>query len=222
MLSLDGKSECLNVGCGLSVGRSWLNVDGSYSLRLSRLPGVGTAIRRICRFPDWPGPVVYGNIVKGLRIPPSSCQLIYASHVLEHLSLQDFTVALANVYSYLRPGGYLRCIVPDLEAYTRQYLDQLSSADTSTVVEANSYFMTRTNLGVETRSSVISTIRESLGHSRHQWMWDRPSLEKALRQVGFDDIRFRHYGEWVDERFREVEAEGRHVDSICVEARKPV
>lgn len=222
MLSLDGKSKRLNVGCGVSVGDSWLNIDGSYSLRLSRLPGVGAVIKKMYLFPDWPRPVVYGNIVKGLRISPSSCQLIFASHVLEHLSLQDFTTALANLYSYLRPGGYLRCIVPDLEAYTRQYLDRLGSTDANTIVEANSYFMTQTNLGVERRSCLINTIKESLSHSQHRWMWDRPSLEKALRQTGFDEVRFRRYREWVDERFREVETEGRHDDSICAEVRKPM
>jgi len=45
---------CLNVGCGLSPGPDWLNIDSSYSLRVARIPFVGQAIARSRRLPAWP------------------------------------------------------------------------------------------------------------------------------------------------------------------------
>jgi hypothetical protein len=216
-------SLCLNVGCGLSFGQRWINIDSSYSLRLSRIPIIGKLMTRISSFPTWPASVVCGDIVKGLRIPHCSCQLIFASHVLEHLSEQDFYRALENLYSYLCPGGFLRCIVPDLETYAREYIQRLSNSDAKVSTEANTYFLTNANMGVQTRRNhFMGRAREALSNSRHQWMWDRPSLEKALGQTGFRNVRFRKYGEWVDDRFREVEDRGRHLDSICAEAQKPL
>ena len=166
---------------------------------------------------------MYGDIVKGIRIPKSSCQLVFASHVLEHLSEQDFYRALHNMYSSLRPGGYVRIIVPDLETYAKEYIQRLASSDINVSAKANSYFMTKANVGVQrVRNPLLERVREAFANSRHQWMWDRPSLEKALLQIGFHDVRFRNYGEWADERFREVEDKERHLESICAEAQKPV
>src|SRR3989442_2634462 len=100
-----GRALCVNVGCGLSTGASWVNIDSSPSLRLSRLPLVGEVLVRVARLPAWPPSARYGDIVKGTTIRPGSCDLIFASHVLEHLSEEDCSLALAHIYASLRPGG---------------------------------------------------------------------------------------------------------------------
>ena len=214
---------CLNIGCGLSAGPSWLNIDASYSLRLSHLPVIGKAAARLLNAPAWPESVQYGDIVRGVKLSQSSCRLVFASHVLEHLSEQDFRLALENIYSYLCPGGIFRCIVPDLETYTKEYLRLLSSSEPKVAAEANSYFMRKANIGIQcSRSHFLGRLREAFANSRHQWMWDKPSLKNVLLKAGFQNVIFRKYGEWYDDRFREVEEEGRHRDSICAEAQKPI
>ncbi len=109
-------------GCGFSVGKGWLNFDSSPTLRLSRVPGLSSMVKRISgiRFPE---EVQYGDICKGLLAPCSSCAGIYASHVLEHLSLEDFRAALRNTFEMLKPGGIFRLIVPDLYVRARKYTD---------------------------------------------------------------------------------------------------
>jgi hypothetical protein len=213
---------CLNVGCGVSVAPDWLNVDGSFSLRLGRLPLVGPMLARAVGGPAWPPSVVYGDVVRGLGLPESSCALVFASHVLEHLSEADCRTALGHLYRYLRPGGVLRCIVPDLEVQAREYLRRLSGSDRAVAERAAGEFLAATSLGLhEARTRPRARLREAFANSRHQWMWDRPSLERVLREVGFRDVQFRKYGDWADERFGQVEEESRHVDSLCAEARKP-
>ena len=212
---------CLNVGSGLSWGRSWLNVDASPSLRIARWPLVGRLIARGAGFPAWPSAVVWGDLVRGLRLGPGCCRLVFASHVLEHLSEPDAFRALTNVYRWLAPGGVLRAIVPDLEVLAGEYLAEVG-APGPRAAEAAPRFLERAQLGLrETRIGLRARARETLSNSRHQWMWDRPSLESALRRVGFRDVAWRKYGEWADERYAEVEEEGRHQDAICAEARKP-
>jgi len=184
---------------------------------------MGKIIAKAFTFPPWPKSIMYGDIVRGLKIPKSSCQLIFASHVVEHLSERDALLALENIYSYLCPGGIFRCIVPDLETYVKEYLRQLDSSEPKETAEANSYFMRKANIGIQgSRSHLLGRLREALANSRHQWMWDRPSLESALLNARFEQVSFRKYGEWSDDRFREVEEESRHLDSICAEARKPL
>lgn len=212
---------CLNVGSGLSDAPNWVSVDGSYSLHISRVPVLGRVIAETCGFPPWPKRTMWGDIVRGLQVRDCSCQLIFASHVLEHLSDHDFYKALGNLYSYLCPGGYLRCIVPDLETCAKEYIRRLAHRDPVEPSDANAYFLEKSNMGIKgPRSALRLRLREAFSNSRHLWMWDRPSLENALFKVGFRAVRFCKYGEWADDRFQEVEDEGRHVDSICAEAQK--
>src|SRR5687767_6441655 len=101
-------------GCGLSAPDGWLNFDSSPTLRAQRLPLIGSAIARASdtRFPE---AVRYGDIVTGLPVADGSCKGVYASHVLEHLALEDMRTALRNTWKILEPGGVFRLVVPDLE-----------------------------------------------------------------------------------------------------------
>ena len=115
----DKKGICLNVGCGLIAPSGWTSFDSSFTLKLARIPIVGKNILRVINGPDWPSSVLCGDIVKGLNISFESCDLIFASHVLEHISLSDFHIAMNNIYSYLKKGGIFRTIVPDLNYYIK-------------------------------------------------------------------------------------------------------
>ena len=46
---------------------------------------------------------------------------------MEHLSLEDFRIALKNTYKILKPNGIFRCIVPDLEYAAKKYIEQLNN-----------------------------------------------------------------------------------------------
>ncbi|MBI3090844.1 MAG: hypothetical protein HYY96_09270 [Candidatus Tectomicrobia bacterium] len=216
----DRGDHCLNIGCGTTAGEGWINIDASFSLRLSKIPGVRTLAPKYLHV-QWPSNVMYGDIVKGLKVQEGSIRLIFASHILEHLSKEDFHSAISNIYKYVAIKGYFRCIVPDLELMAEEYLNRLSSKDYELCTSANTYFLTNSHLGFfKTRMSFLARIKEVLSNARHQWMWDRYSLSRALKDHGFREVKFCVYGEWADERFGEVEDSGRHKDSICIEARK--
>jgi hypothetical protein len=172
----------------------------------------------------FPPQVRYGDICRGILAPPRSCTGIYASHVLEHLSLEDFAVALRHTFDMLQPGGVFRLIVPDLAARAKHYVASLDAgAD-----EANAAFMRGSHLGVETRSrGVLGVLRGHFGNSAHLWMWDEPSLARALRLAGFVAIRRCAFNDCEDPMFREVEDMDRFVDrssgitELAMECRSP-
>src|SRR3569623_886783 len=96
-------------GCGWSAPEGWENYDASLTLRWERLPVVGSYTKNAQRFPANVRP---GDIVKGLPVPDGSCRGVYASHVLEHLTLADFHQALRNAHRMLEKIGHFPCCGP--------------------------------------------------------------------------------------------------------------
>lgn len=199
----------VNYGCGWGVGDDWLNFDASPTLMFERIPVLGRVYKKnSLRFqPN----VRYGDILRGLPVPTGSCKGVFASHVLEHLSLDEFGVALRNTYAMLQAGGVFRLVVPDLRACADDYLrsdDPLAAAK----------FMQATGLGVRSQpKNFIGWLSKCFGHSAHQWMWDFNSLRVHLEQAGFRKIRQCHYGDAEDRLFCQVEDQSRFEKAVGVE-----
>jgi len=205
-------TEYVQYGCGLCSPVTWTNFDVSPTLRLRRIPVVGRLVRRLG--PNWPPNVRYGDIVRGLPVPPESCAGIYCSHVLEHLPRDDVGTAIKNTLTYLRPGGRFRLVLPDLEHLARAYV---ASAEP----DAAHKFMEGGSLGQRTRHrGPVAFLRDWLGNSRHLWMWDFKAMAKQLADVGFVDIRPATIGDSADPRFRDVEDAQRWRDCLGVECRR--
>lgn len=215
------KSQYVQYGCGLSSPDSWINFDASPNLWLERLPVLGRfysgtkalegGIVRL-RFPE---NIRYGDIVKGLPIEPNSCTGVYASHVLEHLTLEDFSIALENTIKILKPSGLFRIIVPDLEIAAKNYLS--SEAETASID-----FLKSTLLGIESRPKGYGGfVRSFLGNSNHLWMWDYKSLKHELSKAGFIQIRKASFNDSRDPAFADVEHQSRFIDAVAIECMKP-
>ena len=205
-------SDYIQYGCGWTAPASWRNFDASPTLRFERLPIAGKLYtKNHARFPENVG---YGDIVKGLPVQPESCIGVYCSHVLEHLSLEDFRKALKNTYCLLKKGGVFRLVLPDLEYSIKKYLNDPSE-------DAALIFMRETSLGQERRSWGLKGVNFSLlGNSQHLWMWDYKSIESELRRAGFVEIRKARFGDSVDPLFGDVEEKGRWENCLGVECLK--
>lgn len=44
---------------------------------------------------------------------PESIDALLAEHVWEHLTYEEGIMAAKHCYKFLKPGGYIRCAVPD-------------------------------------------------------------------------------------------------------------
>lgn len=212
-MTLTTNTRYTQFGCGLCAPTQWLNFDASPTLRLQKLPVVGKYVPA-GPFGKFPLNVAYGDIVKGLPISDNSVELLYCSHVLEHLSLSEFRTALQNCHRVLRPNGIFRLVVPDLEFMARHYVN-------STATEAALEFMQETYLGKKERQrSFAAFLKEWLGGSHHLWMWDYKSLANELNQVGFTDIRRAFYGNSGTALFDQVEDPERWEKALGIQCRK--
>lgn len=203
-------------GCGLSAPQEWLNFDASPTLRIQRLPVIGSLVKNKLNavFPD---NVKYGDIVKGLPIDINSCDGLYSSHTLEHLSLNDFRAALVNSYSVLKSGGVFRCVVPDLEYIAKKYIADKENGEKLASIS----FVEATLMGVYERPKGFKGLISSyFGNSHHLWMWDQDSLSEELRKVGFKDIRLCQFGDSIDKMFSHVEDISRFENAVAIECKK--
>lgn len=204
--------EYVQYGCGWSAPDGWLNFDASPTLRFERLPFVGRLYTRNAK--RFPTNVRYGDIVKGLPIPRESCRGIYCSHVLEHLALADFDIALTHTYDYLKAGGTFRFVLPDLEQLAREYL-----ADEDPL--ATCRFMEASCLGKKQRVRGLRGFLVGwLANSAHLWMWDEKSMTNQLHNHGFKRIRRAHFGDADDKTFNEVEDRGRFNGCLAMQCVK--
>ncbi len=211
--------QYVQYGCGPGPWppKEWINFDVSPTLLIQKMPILGVLIKNKLhvQFADH---VQYGNIINGLPIPNNSCDGLYCSHTLEHLTLEDFRIALANSYKILKPGGIFRCLVPDLEYAAKKYLQNLSEGNTNASIE---FVGVDTLLGIEQRPKGLKgKLMRLFGNSHHLWMWDKVSMMTELKNAGFTNVRTCTFNDCEDKMFQLVENEGRFLNAVTIECSK--
>lgn len=135
----------LHLGCGKrDFGNGWIHIDSA----------------------DFPH-VVCSDIVN-LPFKSNSCDLVYASHVLEYFDREQGIQVLTEWVRVLKPGGVLRIAVPNFKAICGAYLDSGFSL-----------------------SNLIGPLYGKMGNPPiyHKTVYDYFSLDESLKAVGLKDIR---------------------------------
>lgn len=89
----------LHFGCGADVREGWLNLD------VSKVADLWVDVRN------------------PIRIPDGTVELIYSSHMVEHLEHHELVFHLKECHRMLRSGGILRLGVPDFVSIIKNYGD---------------------------------------------------------------------------------------------------
>jgi predicted SAM-dependent methyltransferase len=185
----------INIGCGSSPTPGFLNFDNSLSVRLAslplardvltRLPVLHPARRKFIAIAREKG-VQWANATKGLSLESQSAEVVYTSHMLEHLSYEDARRFLRECHRLLAPGGILRVVVPDLRRITERYL-KTGDADA---------FIRETGLGQQASPPLVQRLTALVsGFRDHSWMYDSRNLGALLRAEGFTDVTVLQPGE---------------------------
>ena len=69
---------------------------------------------------------------EGIPAPSQSVDVVYHSHLLEHLQQEEGEDLIQECFRVLKPGGILRIVVPDLERICRDYLSTLKEVEQGT------------------------------------------------------------------------------------------
>ena len=190
----------LHLGCGPNVLPGWLNTDV-----------------------DWRSPcAVYLDASRRLPLPDRVFDLVFAEHLVEHLSRDAGARMLSECHRVLKPGGMLRLSTPDLRFVLRVY-----SEPSPLTQEYLAWWFER----YEPARPVCAAAFLNLFMRRwgHQYLYDIDTLTDALAMasVGFGEIRVCRPGQSTVPELRGVEQHGKVIperfneqESICVEAVK--
>jgi predicted SAM-dependent methyltransferase len=194
----------LHLGCFDQKAPGWINTDITPHIFIARIPGAAALLFAAGIIPRtryeqhkrgvFSG-VRYMDIRKRFTLQDDSIDCAYSSHVLEHLYREDATRCISEIHRVMRPGGIVRCAVPDLDSLIGSY-DPLHADEFAHAV-------------FESRSRRTK--------NEHHWMYNSRSLSALLSDAGLVDIRqcgFRE-GDCPDLDTIEIRA-----DSLFIEAKK--
>lgn len=208
----------INLGCGATPTEGWMNFDNSPTLRLVDHP-------IICNLAKLFGlldqgqlsylvfaksySIAYADAVRKIPVPDSSVDVLYKSHMLEHLDRHEAKLFLKQAKRVLKRGGVLRIAVPDLRMIIDNYI---SNGDADKFISA-------TLLTVPKPLGLLQRIKLTvIGGRHHHWMYDVNSLTKLLRENGFDNVKPLISGQTGIADFGNLNLYERHEESIYVEA----
>jgi len=177
----DGKVY-VNLGCGVNTSSEFVNIDA--------IPFKHT---------HW-----IANIQNLFMFPNNSVDMIYASHVIEHIPRKNVEQSLSEWLRVLKNGGVLRFGVPNFDALVEIY-----------------------NLSGKNTESIVNQLLGQDGeYDDHHTIWNFEYAKKLLESVGFVDVKFwdpkqvEHH-EFHDKTLREIEVGGKKISiSLNIEATK--
>ena len=211
----------INVGCGSSPTLGWLNFDNSPSLRLSRLPllcrlagllGLLNARQRdyvqFCRRHQ----IHWADATRHLPVGSQSLEVLYSSHMLEHLDPTEAVLFLREARRVLMPCGLLRLVVPDVSLWIADYLSH-GNLD---------HFLTRSMFCIPNPRGFRARLAFALTGSRHHlWGYDAKSLCDLLQRQGFVEVQVMPAGNTHIIEPGALNLREREEESLYVEARAP-
>ena len=169
----------VNLGSSLRVAPGWINVDGSLSAFVARLPTpILRLVYRLSSVREWYSQDAYINILRnnvfvfhnlnhGIPLPDESVDFLYSSHLLEHLYKENGACLVQECFRTLRKGGRIRIVVPDLE-----------------------YAFSLYRQGEKERALDLFYLRSCSGLlGRHEYMYDFDLLAALLTKAGFAQVK---------------------------------
>jgi predicted SAM-dependent methyltransferase len=214
----------LNLGCGSVRPLGWVNTDSSLNALLQRIPFIGKSMSKLLGKVAYDSNnLVYMNLNKNWNYADNSVDIVYASHLFEHLCLQSANLFLSEAYRCLKPGGVIRIVVPDLYKIALKYLEEYN---TNSIEDPTTFIMWAINMHREgqygTPSFFKKIIYEMQGYPhQHKYMYDAKSLSLKFKYHGFNNIHSLEYGisNYISD-IKDVEGAKESYLSVYIEAKK--
>ncbi|MBD2139673.1 methyltransferase domain-containing protein [Anabaena sp. FACHB-1237] len=165
------------------------------------------------------------DLNKRWRFTSASVDVVYASHVFEHLTLVTAKLFIQEAYRVIKPNGVIRIVVPDLYKLSKNYIHRYETGEQ----DASNELLYSLNLHQEGTYSADRNFLEKIlnliqGYPhQHKYMYDSFSLKKIISDAGFIDICESSYAVSSNiPEIKQVEFTKEGVPSVYIEAIKPI
>jgi predicted SAM-dependent methyltransferase len=158
------------------------------------------------------GSVRFANAATRIPCAAASVDVVYSSHMIEHLDRAEARGFLTEVRRVLRPGGVVRIAAPDLTRLVSEYLES-GDADE---------FVADSHLGLDRPAGLRAWVKWAVvGPRHHLWMYDGESLTRLLREAGFAEAAAVPAGSTRIADPGHLDLSERATESVYVEAVRP-
>jgi SAM-dependent methyltransferase len=200
--------------------KDFLNFDNSLSVRLANTPWLASLLsslgvldsnnKKFIEFARENG--VKWATARDLPVPSSSLDIVYSSHMMEHLSQDEARAFLAEALRVLRPNGVLRLALPNVRVHVDEYIQ---TGDADRFIE--SLHMSRAPVrGIKNWLKLLLS-----GDRNHIWMYDGPSLVRFVTAAGFQAVEVMPPGTTKIPNPGSLDLAERQGESVYVEAIRP-
>jgi predicted SAM-dependent methyltransferase len=206
----------VNLGCGSQVLDGWLNVDYALGARLAKIPLFRPLNRKLGLFnSDWDQRIYLHDLSKKFPWDDHTIDIVYSSHLLEHLTKTDGRAFIAECHRVLRKGGILRIVVPDLRYIVGEYIEGRILAD-DFVAHLSLLYENKKN---ENKRNDMKSRLAPFFQFPHKCMYDAPRLAEILRETGFDVQRKAPFESAISD-IKIIELKERTENAVILEGRK--
>ena len=204
--------KILNLGCSSKTSDSIdvINIDWSLKLLLKQnfllktLSYFILSKERKDKIKNLPNNIMVYDLSSGIPFEDNSVDVVYHSHLLEHIDRDKVTNFLFEVKRVLKPNGIHRIVVPDFFLLCSNYIKNFElSLDDEKYKKMGDNFIAdileqsvrKEAYGTSIQKPLIRFIENIfLGDARkrgetHQWMYDKFNLACILKEVGFKEIK---------------------------------
>ena len=196
-----------HLGCGIIFLKNYLNIGFWTNLEQNKLyanpNGVADTV------------LLNYDLTNGIPASDNSLEVVYHSHMLEHLTNNEGIEFLRECSRVLQPGAIMRLLVPDLESFSKKYVegdDFFFDAYRKEALDNDS------NL-YPTRGAIFMGMLHNHGHKMG---YDFETLQYVLKQTGFTNVKKTMFQESQLTDIQEIEpyAPLRAAESLCIECIK--
>lgn len=182
----DHPSPKLQIGAGYNLLRGWLNTT---------------------LYPFAKG-AVYLDASQPFPLPSAAFDYVFSEHVIEHIEFEEAATMLSESARSLKRGGRIRLATPDLAQIIALYAQPSGVAQQAYIRWIMDNF--RPRVGEYNPAHVIN---QSFHGWRHKFIYDEPTMVKALESAGFTAVTRVEPGRSGDENLRGIEQHGEYVGS---------
>ena len=179
-------SPRLQIGAGYNLLGGWLNTT---------------------LYPFAPG-TVFLDASQPFPLPSAAFDYVFSEHVIEHIEFDEAAAMLSESARILKRGGRIRLATPDLAQIIAVYTQPKAPEQSDYIRWIMDTF--RPRVGEYNPAHVIN---QSFHGWRHKFIYDEPTMVKALEAAGFTAATRLEPGMSGDENLCGIEQHGDYVGS---------
>jgi len=192
---------------------NWTNLDFSPYARLIRHMNIAKIFRKVGvvseeryqNLLEVDPNIILWDLRKGVPFNNNTFDVVYHSHLLEHIDKTNAPVFLKECFRVLKPNGIIRIAVPDLQSIINRYnsaVSRLENGDMKafsdhrkSTYELFDQMVRKETTGTEEQRFALRFIERIVrGNAAkvgelHRWMYDEYSLRELLLDVGFENVQ---------------------------------